>query len=168
MKLRQLELEDAPLMLEWMHDKSVVEDLKTNFLNKTMEDCECFIKSSWSDQINSNFAIVDDMDTYMGTVSLKNITETSAEFGITIRSCAMGKGYSIWAMMEILRIAFEIRGLKQVYWCVSPDNKRAVRFYDKNEFRRVDARLLDEIKGYTEEQIQSYIWYLVNKENSCA
>jgi diamine N-acetyltransferase len=102
----------------------------------------------------------------MGTVSLKNIEETSAEFGITIRACAMGKGYSIWAMNEILKIAFEEKRLQLVYWCVSPDNKRAVRFYDKNEFERVDAQDLDMITGYTQEQIDAYVWYLVkNPEN---
>lgn len=163
MKLRNLELKDASLMLEWMHDKSVVEDLRTNFLTKTMEDCENFIKNSWDDNDNWNVAIIDNEDTYMGTVSLKNIKETSAEFGITIRACAMGKGYSIWAMKEVLRIGFEEKGLKKIYWCVSPDNKRAVRFYDKNGFERVDAKELDMIEGYTQEQIDAYVWYLVKK-----
>lgn len=163
MKLRKLELKDAPMMLEWMHDKSVVEDLRTNFLTKTMEDCENFIKSSWNDCDNWNVAIVDDEDTYMGTVSLKNIKEKSAEFGITVRSCAMGKGYSIWAMREAIRIGFEERGIHKIYWCVSPDNKRAVRFYDKNNFERVDAKVLDMIEGYTPEQIAAYVWYVANK-----
>lgn len=147
-------------MLEWMHDKSVVEDLRTNFFEKTMEDCENFIKNSWNDENNWNVAIVDEDDTYMGTISLKNIKEKSAEFGITIRACAMGKGYSIKAMKEVLRIGFEERGLEQIYWCVSPDNKRAVRFYDKNGFERVNAKVLDMIEGYTQEQIDSYVWYL--------
>lgn len=163
MRLRKLELKDAPLMLEWMHDKSVVEDLRTNFLTKTIEDCENFIKNSWNDCDNWNVAIVDDEDTYMGTVSLKNIKETSAEFGITVRSCAMGKGYSIWAMREAIRIGFEERGIHKIYWCVSPDNKRAVRFYDKNNFERVDAKELDMIEGYTPEQIAAYVWYVANK-----
>ena len=34
MKLRQLNLTDAPLMLEWMHDPSVVENLQANFAAK--------------------------------------------------------------------------------------------------------------------------------------
>ena len=163
MNLRKLELKDAPFMLEWMHDKSVVEDLRTNFLTKTIVDCENFIKSSWNDKNNWNVAIVDEKDSYMGTVSLKNIKEESAEFGITIRACAMGKGYSIWAMKEVLRIGFEERNLKQIYWCVSPDNKRAVRFYDKNGFERVEAKELDGIEGYTQEQIDAYVWYIAKK-----
>ena len=36
MKLRKLELKDAPLMLEWMHDETVVEDLHTDFASKTI------------------------------------------------------------------------------------------------------------------------------------
>lgn len=163
MNLRKLELKDAPLMLEWMHDKSVVEDLRTNFLTKTIVDCENFIKSSWNDKNNWNVAIVDEKDSYMGTVSLKNIKEESAEFGITIRACAMGKGFSIWAMKEVLRIGFEERNLKQIYWCVSPDNKRAVRFYDKNGFERVEAVELGIIEGYTQEQIDAYVWYIAKK-----
>lgn len=160
MKLRDLQLKDAPFMLEWMHEKSVVKDLRTNFLEKTMENCEDFIKSSWNDKRNWNKAIVDEKDVYMGTVSLKNIKDNSAEFGITVRTAAMGKGYSAYAMKEALRIGFEDMGINKIYWCVSEDNKRALRFYDKNGYERVDVSLLDMIEGYTEEQKKSYVWYL--------
>ena len=163
MRLRKLELKDAPLMLEWMHDKNVVKDLRTNFLVKTAADCENFIKSSWNDPSNWNMAIVDEQDCYMGTVSLKNIKDSSAEFGITVRACAMGKGYSIWAMQETIKYGFEEYGISEIYWCVSPDNKRAVRFYDKNGFVRVEAKELGEIDGYTQEQVDAYVWYLVKK-----
>ena len=161
MKLRRLELKDAPLMLEWMHDKSVVENLRTDFGSKTLEDCQKFISSSQNDNMNINLAIVDDEDTYMGTVSLKNIKDGAAEFGITIRSIAMGKGYSKIAMEEMLRIGVEELGIESIYWCVSPENKRAVRFYDKNGYERVNAEQLIITGGYSQEQIAFYIWYLV-------
>ena len=121
-------------MLEWMHDKSVVENLRANFLSKTIEDCEGFILSSQVDKENINLAIVDEEDNYMGTVSLKNCQKDSAEFGITVRTAAMGKGYAKAAMEEIIRVGFEELGMEQIYWCVSPENKRAVRFYDKNGY----------------------------------
>lgn len=165
MKLRKLELKDAPLMLEWMHDKSVVEDLRTDFLSKTMEDCIRFIQSSREDQQNWNLAITDENDEYMGTVSLKNLKKDSAEFGITVRKAAMGKGYAIGAMKEALRVGFEEFGISKVYWCVSPKNQRAVRFYDKNGFQRAEAESLEMIEGYTAEQIDSYIWYCTFREN---
>lgn len=43
----------------------------------------------------------------------------------------MGTGISIKAMQKIIQLGFE-RGINTIYWCVSPDNKRAVKFYDKN------------------------------------
>ena len=45
MKLRFLELKDAPLMLEWMHDETDVKDMQANFLSKTLENCTHFILS---------------------------------------------------------------------------------------------------------------------------
>ncbi len=163
MKLRKLELKDAPLMLEWMHDKSVVENLRTNFMSKTIEDCDRFIVSSQDDKVNLHLAIVDEDDCYMGTVSLKSIREKSAEFGITVRAAAMGKGYSKAAMEQMLRKGFEELGLEQIYWCVSPENKRAVRFYDKNGYEKVEAEQLKEIEDYTQEQIEAYQWYAAFK-----
>ena len=164
MKLRKLELKDAPLMLEWMHDESVVENLAANFGAKKLEDCQAFIAASQKDEENVNLAIVDDNDEYMGTVSLKHISKENknAEFAIAIRTCAMGKGFSKYGMKEIIRIGLEDMGLYEVYWCVSPVNKRAVRFYDKNEYPLVPH---DEIKcvGYTEEQIKEFIWYSVKE-----
>ena len=134
MYLRKLELKDAPLMLAWMHDKSVVAKLHTDFASKTITDCENFIKSSWEDKNNINLAIASDTDEYMGTVSLKHVDNGSAEFAITVRSEAMGKGYSWFGMESIIEKAFNEYGLECVYWCVSRSNERAVRFYDKHNF----------------------------------
>ena len=134
MYLRKLELKDAPLMLAWMHDKSVTEKLQANFASKTMEDAESFIRSSWDDKENLHLAISSDADEYMGTVSLKHIEDGSAEFAITVRAEAMGKGYSWFGMESIIEKAFAELGLECVYWCVSRENPRAVRFYDKHNF----------------------------------
>ncbi len=126
-------------MLEWMHDESVVEYLSANFAAKTIDDCKSFINNSQTDVKNLNLAVSDENDEYMGTVSLKHIDmeEGTAEFAITFRTCAMGKGYSRFGMVSILKKGIEELGLKAIYWCVSPDNARAVRFYDKNGYVRV-------------------------------
>lgn len=165
MKLRKLKLQDASKMLEWMHDRNVVQDLRTDFMSKTIEDCEQFINNSWEGANNQNFAITDENDVYMGTVSLKNINEKSAEFGITVRSCAMGRGYAKEAMHAVLKIAFEELKLERVYWCVSPDNKRAIRFYDKNDFQRISSEMLGEIEGYTKKEIATFFWYLQKRSD---
>ena len=149
-------------MLEWMHDKTVVEFMGANFAEKTIDDCLRFIDSSQEDEENLNLAIVDDADEYMGTVSLKHINKSEgvAEFAITIRKCAMGKGYSAYGMKEILNMGLNQIGLNRIYWCVSQRNKRAVGFYDKNGYRRT-ADIPNTIKEfYSDEQVSHFVWYI--------
>jgi diamine N-acetyltransferase len=160
MKLRKLELKDAELMLEWMHDPSVVKDLQADFASKTKIDCEYFITAAQDVSKDLHLAIVDDEDEYMGTVSLKHIENGSAEFAITVRRTAMGKGYSKWAMNEIIQIGFEKLNLLSIYWCVSPENKRAIRFYEKNGYQRIDAASL-KIGGVF--QFSNFILYMVSE-----
>lgn len=136
MKLRRLELKDATLMLKWMHDPSVVEYLQADFASMQTEDCLRFIESAQNAAHDLHLAIADDEDEYQGTVSLKHISGGTAEFAIAIRKSAMGKGFSEYGMKEALRIAFERLGLDTVYWCVSPENRRACRFYDKQGYSR--------------------------------
>lgn len=161
MLLRRLELRDAPLMLAWMHDKSVVEKLKTNFASKTLSDCEAFIRASWNDKQNINLAIVTDTDEYMGTVSLKHIENGAAEFAITVRAEAMGKGYSWYGMETIIEKAFDEYGLECVYWCVSRSNERAVRFYDKHNFHEALDIPSTVIDRYSD--MEDLKWYSVLK-----
>jgi len=160
MYLRNLEQKDAELMLAWMHDQSVICDLRGNFASKTLEDCKTFISDSISEN-HMHLAIASDTDEYMGTVSLKNIKDGSAEFAITVRSEAMGHGYSWFGMKAIIEKAFEELGLESVYWCVSRDNHRAVRFYDKHNFHEVldvPAAALERYQG-----TDNLKWYSVLK-----
>ena len=163
MNLRKLELKDAPFMLEWMHDPTVVEYMQTDFAGKTLYDCKSFIEKSWNDKRNLHLAIVDKQDIYMGTVSLKNIQNFSAEFAITIRKSAMGKGYSKYATQQIFDLGRKQKGLKNIFWCVSPKNIRAIKFYDKNGYPRVDKNAVNH-EGYTIDQVNSFIWYQISQD----
>lgn len=164
MNLRTLELKDAEFMLEWMHDKDIVNNLQAEFDKMTLYDCKNFIMKSYNYNENYHLAIVDDNDEYMGTVSLKNLTSESAEFAIVIRKSAMGKGFSRYGMQEIIRKGFEEFKLKKIYWCVAPENIRAVKFYEKNGYENCDSCMLHDLKNYNEKQIQHYKWYCVNKK----
>ena len=162
MKLRELKEKDAEYMLEWMHDEDVVHYLSANFAEKTIEDCKKFIASSQNNENDLNLAIVDDVDEYMGTVSLKHIDyeNKTAEFAITIRKSAMGKGYSAYGMSEILRKGIDEIGLKKIFWCVSKLNERAVRFYDKNNYERTVDVPIKIKECYTDEQNELFVWYV--------
>lgn len=168
MKLRKLKQEDAVWMLEWMHNKTVVEKLHTNFEAFTIENCQSFIVSAANDAENMHRAIVDDNDIYMGTVSLKHITDTDAEFAIVIREKAMGKGYAQYGMKEIVRIGIEQLNLKKIYWCVDKENVRAVKFYEKNGYQKIDLKQEDLYEkvcslGIYEKVIEQFFWYLIKK-----
>jgi len=157
MNLRKLQAKDAQHMLEWMHDVSIVQNLNTDFASKTIRDCLSFIEGAQNTKDNIHLAIVDENDEYMGTVSLKHIGRTSAEFGIAIRKCAMGKGFSSFGMAKIIAYGKEQLGLDKIYWCVNPNNARALRFYDKHQYHRIDVP--DEAKEYSEEEKTRFIWY---------
>lgn len=161
MDIRKLELKDAPFMLEWMHDEDLTKDLKKDFASTNLDDARGFInyaRENTSDDVH--MAIVNDDDEYMGTVSLKHIHNGMAEFGIAVRRCATGKGYSIFGMRKILEYGVNELGLTSIIWCVDPINARAVRFYDKNEFARVPSQTLDlDGLGYDDSEILRYVWY---------
>lgn len=167
MKLRYLEEKDAPFMLEWMHDRDAVEHLQGRFLEKKLEDCLQFIENSRKDSDQLHLAVVDETDTYMGTVSLKHIDRqrSDAEFAIAIRRCAMGNGFSRFGMERILALGLTELGLQNIFWCVSPENSRAVRFYDKGNYPRVDAQTVDACRYYTEQQAQQLAWYCVSRRD---
>ena len=160
-RLRRLKYKDAQRMLLWMHDDSVVEYFEQDFRQKTFEDCLMFIEKSWKDKKNLHLAAADQEDNYLGTVSLKNIRGGSAEFAIVICPDAMGTGLSAEAMKEMIRLGFEDMNLKWIYWCVSKKNQKALRFYDKNQYRRVPE---SEAAAYAGEgQRQGLIWYCERK-----
>lgn len=168
MNLRELKPKDASRMLEWMHDASVVCYMGTDFASKTLEDCEHFILSAQSDHTHLHRAIVDEEDLYMGTVSLKNIDSVKghAEFAITVRKDAMGGGYASFGMREILRYGLEKLGLRQIYWCVSRENERAIRFYAKNGYQKMEKLPVEKninLTSYSEKEIASFYWYLLER-----
>lgn len=161
MKLRALEAQDAAAMLAWMHDDTVVRFMGTDFASKTLQDCQAFIASAGDTKENIHMAVADEQDRYMGTVSLKEINhkKACAEFAITMCRESMGRGYAAFAMREILRIGLEECQLDYIYWYVSKRNERAIRFYDKNGYQRLEnpARLL----GHNDKTDSTeFFWYL--------
>lgn len=137
--IRELELRDLPYMYEWMHDESVTANLQADFASFSIEKVEGFIKGAMEqtdESENLHYAIVDEEDNYMGTISLKNINrkDKNAEYAIVTRAIAHGKGYAALATKDILRVAFERLGLEKVYLYVSTNNIGANKFYKKCNF----------------------------------
>lgn len=139
MNLRKLELKDAPGMLEWMHDPDIQKCFRFNTEKKTLDDVTKFIQAAEitpMDGKDIHLAIVNEKDEYLGTISLKEFDAVAmnAEYAISLRKCAQGKGVGTEATKEILKFAFNKFGLEKVYLNVLADNKAAIRMYERIGF----------------------------------
>lgn len=139
--LRELQEKDAPLMLEWMHDSDIQSCFKKNMLSATLEDARAFclganIPSVIKNGDNLHFAIVDESDEYLGTISLKDISidNGSAEYAIATRAKIHGQGIATEATNLLLEKAFKEYNLHRVYLNVLAGNAAAIRLYERCGF----------------------------------
>ena len=139
MYLRNLLEKDAAGMMEWMHDPDMQKCFRIPIQDRDLEDVIGFIRNA-KIQMNAkkdfHYAVADEKDEYLGTVSLKNInlSDRNGEYAISLRQKAQGRGIAAWATREVLRIAFAELELERVYLNGLSDNERAVRFYEKTGF----------------------------------
>ncbi len=122
-------------MLEWMTDSKITQFFRFDASKVTEESCLSFIAGAEGQKNCRHWAIANENDTYLGTISLKEITASDAEYAISTRSCAHGTGAAMEATRQVLQIAFEEFGLSRVYLNVLSDNGRANAFYIKAGFR---------------------------------
>jgi len=141
-RLRKLMEKDAPLMLEWMHDPQVQTGFKKNMLEASLEDALTFIRGAQDTEVSKagqsvHFAIVNDEDEYLGTISLKNVDplNETAEYAIATRKVAHGTGAAFLATGLLLQKAFSEYGLNRVFLSVYANNESAIRLYEKSGFR---------------------------------
>ena len=161
MRLRKLQSKDAKGMLEWMKEPTINQYFRFDSSSVNRDTVEQFIidaQEKFEKNETYHYAIVDEGNEYLGTVSLKDIDHLAktAEYAISLRKCAQGKGIGSWATREILRIAFEEKGLHRVYLNVLTKNKMAIKMYKKCGFiyeGEFKEHLF--IKG----ELQSLQWY---------
>lgn len=157
--LRRLEEKDIPFMLEWMHDDLINCYFRYPFADMTPEKALDFIRHSFTEE-NQHFAIVDDFDEYLGTISLKNISTTdyNAEYAIVTRKKAHGTGIAQKATNEILQYAFHELKLHRIYLNVLSKNVTARKLYEKCGFLfEGEAKDAVRING----RYQSLMWYAI-------
>ena len=164
MRLRELQIKDAPFMLEWMSDEDLTSGLHSDYSTKTIEEVEAFIRAADHLPDERHYAVVSDEDEYMGTVSLRHIDheDAVAEFAIVMRRLALKKGYAMHGMIEALDIAFNELKLNSVYWRVRAGNARAIRFFIKHGFNMLDEDVHVEIKKRHSNE-KELVWFAVLK-----
>ena len=163
MKLRQLCDKDIDGMLSWMKDPEINQFFRFNGEEMNREKTEWFVQNAKNDTNNAHFAVVDDEDNYIGTVSLKNIDlkARNAEYAISMCRKVHGTGASLFATQEILKYGFENLELERIYLNVLSNNYRAIRFYEKCNFvYEGEFRKHIMIRG----KLYSLKWYSILKD----
>lgn len=137
--LRLLKEKDVEGMLEWMCDESINCFFQFDASMLTEHSAREFVKCSIDlarEKKSFHFAIVDENDEYLGTISIKNIDwqAKAGEYAIGLRKKAVGKGIAYKATGEILEYAFLNLELNRIFLNVLADNNRAIRLYEKSGF----------------------------------
>ncbi len=139
--LRPLKEKDALTSYKWRNDPEVWE-LTGNRpdITVTSEIETEWIRKVLKDPISRRFAIcIAESNEYIGNVQLTNITKQEAEFHIFIgKKKYWGQGIGSRATEALIKFAKENLPLKQIYLFVKPENKAAVKIYEKVGFRFVD------------------------------
>lgn len=149
-------------MYEWMTDPEITCFFRFDADKVTREGCEAFIRASGQALNTVHFAITDDTDEYLGTISLKEIDlkTRQAEYAISTRKKAHGTGAALEATKRLLSYAFEDLSLERVYLNVLAENVRANAFYRKVGFQliRTEENAL-ELRGISKD----LNWYELRK-----
>jgi len=133
--LKEITTSDTPLILKWRNSDFVRNNfvIREKFTEQTQEkwlsDVVAKGKAIQYIILNDNFPI--------GSVYIRDIDHVNknGEFGIFIgEKDYIGKGLSLFATKEILKIAFETLSLHRVYLRVFIDNIPAIKTYEKAGF----------------------------------
>lgn len=160
MKLRELRIKDAESIYQWMSDEEIASSLLLGRYPASIENIKAYIEKSWTDRNNIHWAITNDSDDYVGTVSLKNINylDRNAEYAIAIRKEYWGQDYSKFATDKIIEYGFKKLNLYKIYLNVLSSNARANKFYEKYGFIK-DGQFSKHI--YIDGQFNDLIWYCI-------
>lgn len=133
--IRKLSENDIDELLKTINDKEITKYFKFYGHVFIYEEIHNFVINSF-DSNNRHFAISDEMNNYLGTISLKNIDFISktAEYAIMLAQSSIGMGVAKTATDLILQYAFDSLDINKVYFNVASVNRRAINFYIKYGF----------------------------------
>jgi diamine N-acetyltransferase len=144
LRLRALEPHDIETLYEWENDTSVwkVSNTLTPFSKFQMEE---YVLNTQNDifatrQLRLMVDLIKptDEDTSVGTIDLFDFDPIHfrAGVGILIREAFREKGYAGEALSIMIRYAFKILPLHQLYCNISPDNESSIQLFENLGFVR--------------------------------
>jgi RimJ/RimL family protein N-acetyltransferase len=132
--LRKIKRADLPYFLKWWKDKKLVE-LTSGVYEKSDKILEIHFLKMLAGKFDHHYIIILNNEKIIGSISLTNKNKKIFEIHIVIgEKKYWGKGYGTSAIKEALKIAFEKLGYQKAYLEVRPENKQAIRAYQKCGF----------------------------------
>lgn len=137
-KLRELEQRDIEEINSWRNDEKLIRKLTApyRYINSDV-DIMWFQQYMANRNNNVRCAVVDAQDAIIALVSLTDIDylNQSADFRLMVgKESNRGKGVGTFAVMEMLKHAFENLNLNRVELTVLSDNEVAKHLYEKCGF----------------------------------
>ena len=136
--LRSLKSDDAYGMLEWLNDSEINQNFTFEGRKHDLESVLKFIEAAIKTETHRHYAIVDEQDSYIGTISLKDIDLKNghAEYAIAIRRSYHGRGVGQIASKLVFDVAKDELNLHKIYLNVLTNNTAAIHLYEKLGFKR--------------------------------
>ncbi|MBZ3763432.1 GNAT family protein [Bacillus thuringiensis] len=158
-KERLLELDDLPIILEWYNNEELhnIADVKP-FKRYTIEE----LREYWNKKLARSYAsyhVIIVRDEVIGRVGLKKtkyddtyVMEYSILIGV---SNLYSKGLGTEITKYFISKSFLDSDIQAVVLQVREDNKRAIRCYEKAEFKKVKSYIENEVKVYDMHRIKN-------------
>ncbi|WP_200905849.1 GNAT family N-acetyltransferase [Caloranaerobacter sp. TR13] len=150
MTIRSLELEDVYAMQDWAkHEEPLFSDY--NFPKLKDEELRQWYKDRTLKKNRKSFGILNENGYTIGYLTIRKIKKFKKEatLGITLDANFVNQGYGTEALNIFLDYFFNKLKMKTMCLSVAKFNKRAIRCYEKNGFKRIGEYLKKlDIKTY--------------------
>lgn len=138
-KLRKVELEDWRLFLKWWRDKELIR--LTSGITETSDHVLFgYFQKMMKSSKDYNFIILHGKIP-IGHIALSHKDDDTSEVHIVIgEEKYRGKGLGTESIKQVINFAFTELAYKRIILEVRPDNKSAIRAYEKSGFIRGELR----------------------------
>ena len=137
--LRRPRKEDSYLYFKWINDKKLVE-FNAVFKSVSKKKHDEWFKNILINNDMKVFSIVEKVNSMLiGSCSLRKINKVKGQAELQIRigeRFYIGKGYGSEAIRLLVNYGFNKLALNEIYLYVFENNLRALKAYEKNNFKR--------------------------------
>ncbi len=166
--LRALELSDIDLLYQWENNKKIWQVSNTlipfsrYILKKYIENSSKDIYEMKQQRFIIDVEIESNKFNSVGTIDLYDFDPFHQRAGIGILIATeknREKGYATEALRELIKYAFEVLQLNQLYCNIGTDNKASLHLFQKSGFKLIGIKKkwIKTTKGYKDEALLQLI-----------